>query len=141
LFMIGNITWITLRIKKPILEPYDSNKYASSVDAGLAFIFNNFLLEFWGFCIFLWMIAFIFMSVVFKESQGFEAATDFIEHNEEVLNRFGTINSYGTLITGSVSPTYASLGFSVYGSKNSGHITVEVDKNSGEWRLTQLEIE
>ena len=141
LFFLGTIIWIPQRVKNPILHPFNSNKYRTGFDASFAVIFDNFLLEFWTFCCAFGMLIILGGGAAMKSSDGFEAAILLLQEDEKVKNQIGELNGPGVLVGGSTSRTMAKLGFSVYGSKGSARIDIEVIKSSGEWDLVSLEID
>lgn len=141
LFMIGTVIWVSLRIKKPILHPYNSNDYKSTFDAFFAFMFNNFILEFWAFCCAFGMLIVIGGGTAMKSTNGFRVAIDKIRTDKQLINQIGDFKEAGILVAGSSGPTEAKLSFSAYGTKGGTKVNISVAKESGEWRVNSLKFE
>ena len=138
LFGIGTIIWIPLRIKKPILHSFNSNEYRSTFDAIFAFMFNNFVLEFWAFCFAFGMFIMISSGTAMKNSVGFRIAVTKIQEDERLLNQIGEFQGTGIFIGGSTSPTKANLDFSAYGTNGGTRVNIEIAKESGDWKVNSL---
>lgn len=141
LFGIGTIIWIPLRIKNPILQPMNSHEYKSTADAFLAFIFNNFMLEFWAFCCAFGMLMVIGGGAAMKSSGGFNAAVTTILADDELANRIGEFQGTGILVSGSTRSTKAHLNFSAYGTTGGTRVSISLVKESGQWLTTALTYE
>ncbi|WOK07763.1 hypothetical protein RT717_03880 [Imperialibacter roseus] len=138
LFGIGTIIWIPLRIKNPILHPMNFHEYKSTADAFLAFIFNNFMLEFWAFCCAFGMLMVTGGGAAMKSSGGFNAAVTTIMADDELTNRIGEFQGTGILVSGSTSSTKAHLIFSAYGTTGGTRVSISLAKESGQWLTTSL---
>ncbi len=139
LFVIGAIIWITVRIRQPILHPFDSRKYRSQGDAFMAFIFNNFLLEFWAFCLGFAMLIVVGGGSLMKTSPGFKAAIIEIQENDAIMERIGKYGGTGALVSGSTSTYNADLDFSVYGAKGGVRVNISLSKELGYWEVKSLQ--
>lgn len=138
LFAAGTVIWIPLRIKKPILHPYNSNKYKSTLDAQFAFMFDNFVLEFWAFCCAFGMLIAVGGGIAMKSSSGFQVAVAKIQEDEQLLKQIGEFRETGSSVTGSTSSTEANLTFSAYGSKEGTRVQIKLTKESRGWVVNFL---
>lgn len=141
LFAIGTLIWIPLRIKKPILHPFNTNEYKSTVDALFAFMFNNFVLEFWAFCCAFGMLIAIGGGAAMKSSAGFQAAVIKIQEDEQLTHQIGEFRGTGTLVVGSTSSNQAKLKFCAYGTQGATQVNIELEKVSGIWEVNLLKFE
>lgn len=141
LFAIGTVIWIPLRIKRPILHPFNSNEYKSTFDALFAFMFNNFVLEFWAFCCAFGMLIVIGGGTAMKSSTGFQVAVAKIQEDERLTKQIGEFRRTGTLVAGSTSSTQANLDFSAYGTNGGTRVNIELTKKSGDWVVNSLKFE
>ena len=139
LFGIGTVVWIPLRIKKPILHPFNRTEYRSTFDALFAFMFNNFLLEFWAFCCAFGMLIVIGGGTAMKRSVGFRVAVAKIQGDERLTKQIGEFRGTGTLVAGSTSSSQANLNFSAYGTNGGTRVNIELKKELGDWKVNSLE--
>ncbi|MGF1635779.1 MAG: hypothetical protein ACFCUU_01815 [Cyclobacteriaceae bacterium] len=137
-FIIGIFIWIPYRIKKPILQPLNSHEYKSNSDALFAFIFNNFILEFWGFCFAIGMLIVIAGGASMKNSVGFKVAIAKIQEDERLINRIGQFHGTGILVAGSTGSIMANLEFSAYGTNGGTRVYIKLEKESGEWKVNSF---
>ena len=141
LFIIGTLIWIPLRIKKPILHPYNSEEYNSVADTLFAFVLNNFVLEFWAFCCAFGMLLVLGGGASMKNTSGFEKAIEIVSIDREIANKIGVYKGTGALVAGTVSSTIADLDFSAYGTKGGTRINIKLSKETGEWILESLKFD
>ena len=141
LYVVGVIIWATLRIKKPILHPFSTYRNEPVVNTIFLFFMDNFMREFWGFCMAIMMMLILGADAGFKQSDGYKAALEELKNNEELKNLIGDFKRVGPSVGGSISSSDARLGFSVYGSKNSSPIKIQMSKENQQWKLVSLEIE
>jgi hypothetical protein len=139
-FTIGIFMWIPKRIKSPILHPYSPKEYKSVADAVIAYLFNNFLLEFWAGWSYLLVIGVLAGKLLFSQSEGFKSAKILMNQDETVKSEFGEITGIGHLISGSVSDQKASFFLTVFGSLKNGDIQIEVEKSQSEWELKKMKL-
>lgn len=139
LYVTGIFIWIPLRFKKPILHSFNSNGDQSFINSSFAFFMDNFMREFWGFCIVLLMFMILDSSVIIQ-SNGYKAAISVIENNAEVKAKIGKFKTVGPIVGGSTSSSMVKLGFSIYGSKDSSPLRIELKNENGKWELTSLKL-
>jgi hypothetical protein len=139
LFLLGIIIWIPLRLKNPIPHPFRPKEYKSSLDAVLAFMFNNFVLEFWAFCFGFGMLIILGGGSLMKSSIGFQTAITKIQQDEELKKRIGEYRNIGNLISGSTSSREADLVFSAYGTNGGARVRISITKESNEWQVNFIE--
>jgi len=140
-YTLGILIWLPKRIKLPILHPYSPDDYKSSADAAIAFIFNNFMLEFWAFWCYLLIVGSIAGKILLSQSDGFKKAEILLKEDVKFRNEYGEINGIGHLMTGSVSNQKANFYFTVFGSEKNGDVQIEVEKLHDEWKLKKMIIE
>lgn len=141
LFIAGVFIWIPLRLRNPILHSFSSYENQSFVDTAFGFFMDNFMREFWGFCIAFFMFMLLAGGYGIKQSIGYEAAIYEIKSNVEVKTKIGNFQSIGPILGGSTSTEMLKLGFSIYGSKGSSPIRIELKNENGEWKLISLELD
>ncbi|MEQ9305676.1 MAG: hypothetical protein RJQ14_17315 [Marinoscillum sp.] len=137
-YTVGILWWIPKRLKKPILHPYDPDEYKSTSDAGLAFLMNNFLLEFWAGCCYLVMVMFLAGGLLMKQTEGYQVSEDILETDETVRSEFGKLRGMGHLISGSSSSQNAELLITIFGSEKNGSVKIDIVKQPDRWELEEL---
>ncbi|WP_436516659.1 hypothetical protein [Ekhidna sp. To15] len=140
LFGIGIIVWLPLRLKKPILHPLNVDKYKSSGDALLAYVFNNYLLEFWGFCVAVAMMI-VIIGGSFRTNSRLQIAINKLQESKELEDKIGIIQDTGIIVSSSNSADFMKFELSVYGSKDGARVDVELDNQSGSWEIKELKID
>lgn len=141
LYGVGVIIWVVIRIKKPILHPFSSYENEPTVNTIFLFFMDNFMREFWGFCVAIMMIMLVAGSEMIKQARGYEAAIEELKINPELKSIIGEFNRIGPILGGSTSSQMINLGFSVYGTKGASPIRIKMTKESDKWEFVSLEIE
>ncbi len=136
-FGIGTIIWIPIRLKKPILYPFEKRKYKSTGDALFAYLLNNFVLEFWGFCVAFGMII-VILGGSFRQSKQLKFVIAKLEESKQLTEKIGVIQDTGIIVESSIGPGNMKFEFSAYGTKGAARVSVELNDQSGEWEIKNL---
>lgn len=138
IYLCGVGFWIRLRIKKPIISPYERSSYQTSYDSILAFLFDNFLLEFWTFCLGGMMLLTLGLGENFKSQDPYLAALENLKNNPDLIQEIGTFNQTGFLVGGEIQPNFAELSLSLYGTKKGVRAYITMKKDSTTWEIDKL---
>lgn len=137
LFFAGIVAWVLryertyntwpqpIKAYKKILKKYTGHHRHQM--AGREYIIHN-VLEYWTFGVALVMVAMLVSSIAFRNSDAFELTKSYVESDNKILNKVGSVEHYGFMISGSFSSSNtkgesAQLRFSIIGSK--GRATAE----------------
>ncbi len=84
-------------------------------------------------------------TTVFKSSDAYKIATEYVSSDERVIAEIGEVAGFGFLPRGNIStsgPTgEAELSIYAQGERGSGTLYIELMKTLGEWRIIQAEFE
>jgi len=140
LYLLGVGFWTRIRFKKPIISPYERSNYQTSYDSILAFLFDNFLLEFWTFCLGAMMLLTLGLGENFKSKDPYQAAIENLKNNPDLIREIGTLNQTGFLVGGEIQTNSARLSLSIYGTKKGVRAYIIMKKDSTVWQVEKLTI-
>ncbi len=130
-FFGGMALWLFLRIQRPIVSPYDRKKYATQFDAILAFIFGNFLMEFFGFCVAVSMIWVIDNGIRIKNDKTFMDGIELLKNNPELYALIGDYKETGIMASVEKSGPFTIYDFSAYGTKGGTQVSIRLATEDG----------
>jgi len=134
-FFGGMALWLFLRIQRPIVSPYDRMKYATHFDAIMAFLFGNFLMEFFGFCVAISMIWVIDNGIRIKNDTTFREGIELMKYNPELRELIGDFKETGIMATVEKSGANTIYEFSAYGSNGGIQVSMRLATENGKVAL------
>jgi hypothetical protein len=130
-FFGGMALWLFLRIQRPIVSPYNRKKYATQFDAVLAFIFGNFLMEFFGFCVAISMIWVVDNGIRIRNETNFKAGIEILKNNTELKALIGDFMETGIMAWKEKSGHYTIYDFTAYGNKGGTQVSMRLTNDNG----------
>jgi len=102
------------------------------------------LLEFWTFCLLVWMGITAIGFMVFGNSDAYAMAKNYCRNTQSIHARTGDIQYFGLLISGKLSTNdetgKADLYFTIVGEKGNFNARSKLTKQNGVWRVDYLNI-
>jgi len=102
------------------------------------------VLEFWTFCILLWMGLVLIMLFSFRCSDAFEAIKDYCQTNKKVLSHTGEIKYFGVLVAGNMTSGgqggKADFSFTIVGTKGNFIAKSRLTMESGIWTVENFKL-
>lgn len=115
-------------------NPLAKNKRKLNLKIGF-----NFILASWALTGIFATFLFTLMSFFFKKSEAFLFISEYIQRNEQIVEKTGDIYSYSTLFSGKFSSTEADVHFTVFAEKMNAKVHFKGEKTNNGWGIETLE--
>lgn len=139
-YLWGVGVWLRIRLKNPIISPYERAEYQTTIDSTLAFIFDNFLVEFWTFCLGGMILLTLGGEKFMKSKDAYQVALENLKNDPELKSQIGTFEETGFLVGGEIRTNYAELSLSLYGTTKGVRAYITMKKDSLVWEIEKIKI-